>query len=169
MKKLILLAALAGGGFWVYRHYFYVSPSAKVYAEFADAVGRGRYDLATKLASGAVAGQVERLVNDQNRRVGPDLSKIYGGAASGAQPTAGQLTAEIAGPVVKTRQKVLRETKDKNGTVHLAAVSSICRERPGCTGARCVTCVDYPQEVDVCSDGASRSICAFSQGEATPR
>jgi hypothetical protein len=52
MKKLIVLAVLAGGGFAAYKLAFAASPAYQTYEKFADAMLYDRWDEARKLAEG---------------------------------------------------------------------------------------------------------------------
>lgn len=162
MSRFIMLVLLAAGVYYGYTHYYNPKPSqaAMAYQAFAEALAYGKYDEAARMASGKAADAVEQKRSEMTRNIGPS-GKIYGQSMPTVSATT--LTNEIAGPIVKVAFKATEESP-AGSNIALKGNQSVCREQPGCTGARCVHCVESAHVAELCPDaaGGPPKICAYS-------
>lgn len=157
MGKLLFLALLAGGGWWVLQTGTVSLPEAvaprseafETYERFASHLANDRYGQARKLATkGAVRTvQVQELRGRRNTRLGVGRSKTT--------PDDQVLAAE--GNVVSIGYERISETPSTDGsTVTIEAVQQICRKRKACHERR--------QRAEVCETGdGAWKVCSFRE------
>lgn len=162
MSKLIVWMLVAAGLYYGYTHYYNVKPSqaAMVYMSFSEALARGKYEEAASMAAGRAADAVDQKRSEMTRNIGPS-GKVYGQSLPSV--SAATLTNEIAGPISKVSFNTTEETRvgDK---VALKGRQSVCREQPGCTGARCFHCAESIHTAELCADsaGGAMKVCVYS-------
>jgi|CXWL01.1.fsa_nt_gi hypothetical protein len=160
MKIFLFALVLGGVGYIGYQKFMTKSPAVKAYERFADLLARERYQEAKDLSSGEAASAVSAMESMGRGKVGPNIR--------GMAPHRDQMIREVAGTVATTTQRIEQQTKGGDGaTVHLTAVSNVCREQPGCTGmpSRCNKCLDFRHEVDMCNERGTWTVCGFVQSE----
>lgn len=156
MFKWIFLILLIGGGYYGYTKFMAPpSPAAIAYSKFFDALSRSEYDKAKQMSQGAALSDVEAIQSRMTRNIAP---QVYGITA---QASAGAMVNEIAGMVSSTSFKAIKETKSGD-RILLEGKGSICREQPGCSGARCFHCVQSAHNVELCPDASGLAVCSYT-------
>lgn len=160
--KIVVVAALAGGGWWGYREYFAPpSPAFQAYAAFAEALAREQYDKAAEAATGQARSDAEMLV----QMMAPANMKIYGRDFTMSKPS----IASIAGDIAWIKLKRKAETKNEAGKVVLQVEETVCRVPPGVASAICKWPVTFRHEAEVVQLEGTWKVSSFQEERLTPK
>lgn len=151
---LLLLAGLAGGGWWGYRTYF-APPSAafQAYSQYAESMAKGDYRKAEELGTGSareLASYKIRLATPSPLNLNP------------------QPVSQVAGEVAWIKYKRKSEQKSADGSeVQIAAEQSVCRNMPG-VSTECKAPVIYQHEVELQLLEGAWKVAGFKEERLSP-
>lgn len=162
LVKLLLVAGLAGGGWWGYQQWFAPpSPAFQAYSRYSEAMARGQYQAAAEGASGEAKEYAESMV----AAMAPASMKIYGREFTMSKPP----VSEIAGEIAWIKRKRNEERKKDDGTVVIRAEETVCRIPPGVSSALCKWPVSFRDDVEVVQDGGTWKVSLFREERLTPQ
>lgn len=160
MGKLILIALLAGGGWWAWQNGLVPvpaelrepTPAFQAYTHFSTYLVHAQYGNARKLAArGAVRSvQIRELQGRRNTQL----------AVSGRSLTKDDKLWGRKGDVTGVTHQLITESTSTDGsTVTIQAIERRCRERSGCE--------DHQHDVEMCLVGEAWKVCSFRESEAS--
>jgi hypothetical protein len=159
--KVILVATLAGGGWWGYQTYLAPpSPAFKAYTLFAEALAREEYQKATEASTGQARGHAEA----RTQMMAPSSMKIYGKELSMSKPT----ISSIAGDIAWIKHKRKEEKKSDAGNVIILVEETVCRIPPGVSSAICKWPVTFLHNVEVAQAEGTWKVSSFKEERLTP-
>jgi hypothetical protein len=159
--KVLLVSALAGGGWWGYQTYLAPpSPAFKAYTLFAEALAREDYQKAADAATGQARGHAEA----RTQMMAPSSMKVYGKEFTMSKPT----ISSIAGDIAWIKHKRKEEKKSDAGDVILQVEETVCRIPPGVSSAICKWPVTFLHDVEVSQDGGAWKVSSFKEERLTP-
>lgn len=160
--KLLLVAAVAGGGWWVYQAWFAPpTPAFTAYTGFAEAMVRGQYQKAMDESRGTAREYADSWV----QMTKPTSMKVYGKEFSMSPPS----VSSIAGDVAWVKRKKKSERKKTDSSVELQVEQTVCRIPPGVASAICKWPVTFQHDVELeLVDGAWR-VSGFKEIRLTPQ
>jgi hypothetical protein len=160
--KVLVLAALAGGGWWGYQNYFAPpSPAFQAYAQFAEALAREQYQKAADASLGQARGHVDLLT----QMMAPTTMKLYGKEFSMGKPS----ISSIAGEIAWIKQKRIKEEKGDAGNVALQVEETVCRIPPGVSSALCKWPVTFRHDVEMSEADGTWKVISFKEERLTPQ
>jgi len=159
--KLILVAVLAGGGWWGYQTYLAPpSPAVQAYTLFAEALAREEYQKAAEASTGQARGFVEA----RTQMMAPSSMKVYGKEFSLSKPT----ISSIAGDIAWIKHKRKEEKNSDAGNVILQVEETVCRIPPGVSSAICKWPVTFLHDVEVAQADGIWKVTSFKEERLTP-
>lgn len=160
--KIILLAALAGGGWWSYQTWFAPpSPAFTAYASFAEAMARGQYQKAADESQGEGRVFAEKWI----QMTKPSSIKVYGRTLDMSPPS----VESIAGEIAWIKRKRKSEEKKSDTVVELQVEQTVCRIPPGVTSAICKWPVTFQHDVELQLTDGSWKVSGFKEVRLTPQ
>jgi hypothetical protein len=160
--KLILVAALAGGGWWGYQEWFAPpSPAYAAYIEFSEAMAREQYQKAADAAISQARGYAEM----RGQMMAPTTMKIYGKNYSMDKPSISSVVGEISW--IKRKRKA--EKKNNDGSVTLQVEETVCRIPPGVSSALCKWPVTFLHDAEVSQADGALKVSSFKEERLTPQ
>jgi len=159
--KLILVAVLAGGGWWGYQTYLAPpSPAVQAYTLFAEALAREEYQKAAEASTGQARGFVEA----RTQMMALSSMNVYGKEFSLSKPT----ISSIAGDIAWIKHKRKEEKKSDAGNVILQVEETVCRIPPGVSSAICKWPVTFLHDVEVAQADGIWKVTSFKEERLTP-
>lgn len=160
--KMVVLAAIAAGGWWGYQAWFATpTPTFVAYAGFADAMVRGEYQKAYDESRGTAREFADSWI----QMTRPTTMKVYGKEFVMSPPS----VSSIAGDIAWIKRKKKREEKKTDSRVELQVEQTVCRIPPGVTSALCKWPVTFQHDVVLEQiDGAWR-VSGFKELRLTPQ
>ncbi len=160
--KIVLLVALAGGGWWIYQSWFAPpTPAFTAYAVFAEAMARGQYQRAYDDSRGSAREFADSWV----QMTKPTTMKVYGKEFSMSPPS----VSSIAGDIAWIKRKKKLEKKKSDSAVELQVEQTVCRIPPGVSSALCKWPVTFQHDVELeLVDGAWK-VSGFKETRLTPQ
>lgn len=160
--KIILLAAVAGGGWWAYQTWFAPpSPAFNAYASFAEAIVRGQYQKASDESQGDARAYAESWI----QMTKPVTVKVYGKEIDMSPPSVNS----IAGDIAWIKRKRKSEAKKSDTLVELQVEQTVCRIPPGVTSALCKWPVTFQHDVELQLIDGSWKVSGFKETRLTPQ
>lgn len=156
---VILLIAVAVGGWFVYRNYFAPpSPAYLAYQQYAEALAREQYEKAESLSVGAAQGAAAAL---RQGMAGSEI-KVYGQNLSTRPPS----IASIVGEVHSIKWNKESESGD-DARVAIVVTETVCRIPPGVSSALCKWPVEFRHDVELQSVGGIWKVSSFTETRIT--
>ena len=114
LTKLIVILAVALGGYWCYKTYFYKSETYKVYEQFIEAYGKGDCKGMYAVADGAAKEFVDQLCASHS-------ITVYG--VTSETPSAASQISDMAATPASAMMKVRREVESEESSADGAQVT----------------------------------------------
>jgi len=160
--KIVLLVALAGGGWWVYQSWFAPpTPAFTAYAVFAEDMARGQYQKAVDESRGSAREFADSWV----QMTKPTTMKVYGKEYSMSPPSVSSIVGEIAW--IKRKKKL--EKKKSDAVVELQVEQTVCRIPPGVSSALCKWPVTFQHDVELQLENGAWLVSGFKETRLTPQ
>lgn len=160
--KIMLLAAMAVAGWWVYQTWLApATPAFTAYASFAEAMARGEYQKAVDESQGDARVYVESWI----QMTKPGSLKIYGKEFSITPPSVSSIAGDIAW--IKRKRKV--EEKKSETLVELQVEQTVCRIPPGVSSALCKWPVTFQHDVELQLVDGTWRVSGFKEIRLTPQ
>jgi len=158
--KIVLLVALAGGGWWVYQSWFAPpTPAFTAYAVFAEDMARGQYQKAVDESRGSAREFADSWV----QMTKPTTMKVYGKEYSMSPPSVSSIAGEIAW--IKRKKKL--EKKKSDAVVELQVEQTVCRIPPGVSSALCKWPVTFQHDVELQLENGAWLVSGFKETRLT--
>ena len=167
MKTLLILIALGWGGYHVYHYMSKPSEAAMAYEQYADAMARGKMDIAKGLATGTALSDLEVATQPAPPIANPtSMMGIYQKAMApqNLQNYKRNMINEIAGDITGIKYKINSETKSSDKTkVTLSATQFVSRYRSGdrVIGGGVVN--QFKHDVELSKEGGAWKVASFKE------
>lgn len=160
--KIILLAVIAGGGWWAYQTWFAPpTPAFTAYASFAEAIARGQYQKAADESQGGARAYADSWI----QMTKPSTMKIYGKEFNMSPPS----VESIAGEIAWIKRKRKSEEKKTDSHVELQVEQTVCRIPPGVSSAICKWPVTFRHDVELQLIDGAWKVSGFKEIRLTPQ
>jgi len=159
--KIVLIASVAGGGWWGYQNWFAPpSPAFTSYSGFAEAMAREQYQKAADESLGDARAYAESWI----QMTKPASMKVYGKELDMSPPS----VSSIAGDISWIKRKVKSEEKKSDKLVELQVEQTVCRIPPGVSSALCKWPVTFQHDVELQMVDGAWKVSGFKETRLTP-